>query len=68
MRTLYNGTSKRRKSWRRPGTTKNVSNSETVAYQEMVPFRSCTLTTPKSNKLGREQKGHGKAWLNYSGS
>ena len=49
-----------------------MSNSDTVAYQEMVPleipFRSCTLTTPKSNKLGREQKGHGKAWLNYSGS
>ena len=60
MRTLYNGTSKRRKSWRRPGTTKNVSNSETVAYQEMVPFRSCTLTTRSPTSLGENKKGMGK--------
>ena len=72
MRTLYSSTSKRRKSLRGPKQTNNVSNSDTAAYQEMVPldipFSFCGLTIPKSNKLGRGQKGHGKAWVNYGGS
>ena len=72
MTTLYSSTSKRRKSLRRPKQTNNASNSDTAAYQEMVPLDIplgfWRLTIPKSNKLGRGQKGHGKAWLNCDSS